>query len=142
MKHGKVALAGFTLIELMIVVAVVGVLAAIVYPSYQDYVRRANRSAAQQTMLDVSAKQEQYLTDRRSYTDDLTALQVSVPEDVAKHYTVSIDPPVASPPSYRIIATPISAMQLPDACGELRLTSAGVKSVGGTRSAADCWAGR
>lgn len=142
MKHGKVAVAGFTLIELMIVVAIVGILATIVYPSYQDYVRRANRSAAQQTMLDVSAKQEQYLTDRRSYTDDLTALQVSVPEDVTKHYTVTIANVVASPPSYNVVATPTSATQLLDACGALTLSSAGVKSVGGTRSAADCWAGR
>lgn len=142
MKHGKVALAGFTLIELMIVVAVIGVLAMIVYPSYQDYVRRANRSAAQQTMLDVTAKQEQYLTDRRSYTADLTALQVSVPADVTQHYTVTIADVVASPPSYNVVATPISAMQLRDACGTLTLSSAGVKSVGGTRAAADCWAGR
>src|SRR6185369_3390771 len=104
MKHGKVALAGFTLIELMIVVAVIGVLAAIVYPSYQDYVRRANRSAAQQIMLDVSAKQEQYLTDRRSYAPDLPTLQVSTPADVAQHYQVTIANPGAAPaPSYDVV---------------------------------------
>lgn len=142
MKYGKVAVAGFTLIELMIVVAVVGILATIVYPSYQDYVRRANRSAAQQTMLDVSAKQEQYLTDRRSYAADLASLQVSVPADVTTHYTVTIANVVASPPSYNVVATPTSAMQLLDACGTLTLSSAGVKSVSGTRSSADCWAGR
>lgn len=62
---------GFTLIELMITVAVIGILAAVAYPSYQSYVRKANRSAAQQLMLDISSREEQYLLDARAYTATL-----------------------------------------------------------------------
>ena len=58
---------GFTLIELMITVAVIGILAAVAYPSYNDYLIRATRSAAQSFMLDVSNKEEQYLLDARIY---------------------------------------------------------------------------
>ncbi len=58
---------GFTLIELMIVVAVVGVLAAIAYPSYQDYIRRARRIDAQSVMLDIQLLQEKYRVNHISY---------------------------------------------------------------------------
>ena len=58
---------GFTLLEIMIVVAIVGILAAIVLPSYQNQVRKANRSAAQQFLMDVATKEQQILMDTRSY---------------------------------------------------------------------------
>src|SRR5258708_40114560 len=60
--------AGFTLVEVMIVVAIIGIMAAIAYPSYQSYVMRAKRSAAQQFMLDMTSREQQYLLDARSYT--------------------------------------------------------------------------
>jgi type IV pilus assembly protein PilE len=58
---------GFTLIELMIVVAVVALLAAVGYPSYRDHVARSQRSAGQQLLSDIAQRQEQYLLDRRQY---------------------------------------------------------------------------
>jgi len=51
----------------MIVVAIVGILAAIVLPSYQNQIRKSNRSAAQQFMLDVATKEQQILMDTRGY---------------------------------------------------------------------------
>ena len=61
-RHG-----GFSLIELMIVVAIVGVLATIAYPSYQDYVRRAARAEARAAMLHMAQLQERNFSDRGAY---------------------------------------------------------------------------
>jgi len=58
---------GFTLLEVMIVCVIVGILAAIVLPSYQNQVRKANRSAAQQFIMDVATKEQQILLDSRNY---------------------------------------------------------------------------
>ena len=58
---------GFTLIELMIVVTVIGILAAIAYPSYQDYIRRARRIEAQSVMMDIQLMQEKYRINHVSY---------------------------------------------------------------------------
>lgn len=72
---------GFTLIELMIVVAIIGILAAIAYPAYQDQVRKSKRSDGQVALLDMMAKQERYYTDNNTYTATLTNLGYTVDAD-------------------------------------------------------------
>lgn len=106
----KKRISGFTLIELMITVAVVGILAAIAYPSYKDYIVRANRSAAQQFMLTIANIEEQYLLTNRSYTATIGAggLGLTTPGEVAGIYTFEVQDVSDSPPSYTIVATPIS----------------------------------
>lgn len=64
--------AGFTLIELMIAVAILGILATVAFPSYQDHVRKSKRSDGQAALMDIMAKQERYYTDHNTYTSDLT----------------------------------------------------------------------
>jgi type IV pilus assembly protein PilE len=80
---------GFTLIELMLVVIVVGILAAIALPSYRNQVMRANRSAAQQAMQDIANREEQYRLDARVYASTLAALPYTVSNDVANNYTIA-----------------------------------------------------
>lgn len=65
---------GFSLIELLVALAVLGILAAICYPSYQQYVLRTYRAEATAQLLQLAAAQEQYLADYGVYTDDLSAL--------------------------------------------------------------------
>ena len=66
-RNQSLAAAGFTLTELMIAVAIVGVLAVIAYPSYQDHLRKGRRSAAQSLMINIAAREQQYLIDARRY---------------------------------------------------------------------------
>jgi len=69
---------GFTLIEVMIVVAIIGILAAVVYPSYSEFIWRSNRTEAQRELIRLANLQEQRFVDQRTYTNDLTDLGVPV----------------------------------------------------------------
>ena len=65
---------GFSLIELIIVVAIIGILTSIVYPSYSDYVRRANRSDAKIILTELAQRQERFFTENLRYAGNFTAL--------------------------------------------------------------------
>ena len=129
---------GFTLTELMITVAVVAILVAIGYPTYQGQMRKGNRAAAQSAMLQIADKQAQYLLDARNYAVGPTALadlSVTLMPDVATRYTVAVKNSAngdvaTTPPTYTIIATPITnSGQEPD--GVLTLTHTGAKTRAG-----------
>lgn len=118
---------GFTLIELMIVVVIVGILAAIVYPSYTQHVVKANRVAAQAQMMDIANRQQQFLLANRSYVSktDLEASGYSLPADVSARYSYAITLGAGAVPSYTITFTP-SGAQTDD--GVLTLNNEGVKT--------------
>lgn len=126
---------GFTLIELMVAVAVVGILAAIAYPSYINYLIRASRAAAQSFMLDVTNKEEQYLLDSRAYlavadNAHFSDLGLSVPSEVSNFYTLSVASATSS--TYTVQAVPIAGTrQASD--GPLYLDQ------GGTKTPVDKW---
>ncbi len=116
---------GFSLIELMIVLVIIGVLSAIAYPAYQDYVRRANRSTAQSFMMTIAARQEQYLLTNRSYAATTGALNLTAPTETNGRYTFAIALP--TPTSYTITATVTGNQAVTNKFGDLTLGSDGVK---------------
>jgi type IV pilus assembly protein PilE len=129
---------GFTLIEVMIVAAIIGILAAIGYPSYQNHLRKGARASAQTAMMQIADRQSQHLLDARNYAvgaTALTTLNVTVPAEVTVKYTVTVvaadgtDTP-STPPTYTIRATPVTGgAQVQD--GELTLTHTGAKTRAG-----------
>ena len=96
---------GFTLIELVITVAVVGILAAIALPSYQQYVIRSKRSAAQAQMMDIANREQQYLLANRSYADK-AALGYTVPAEVSANYDWDITLATGPVPGFTVTFTP------------------------------------
>ncbi|MFT7724163.1 MAG: type IV pilin protein [Roseateles sp.] len=80
---------GFTLIELMVTLVIVGILAAIAYPSYTSAVKRSRRADAAAVLTAVMQAQERYRTNHTAYTDSLDTLQVS-PAAITRYYTVAI----------------------------------------------------
>ncbi|MEP6389105.1 MAG: type IV pilin protein [Halioglobus sp.] len=107
-KQGKRFGRGFTLIEIMIVVAIVAVLLTVALPSFQDQIIRANRSAAQAQMLDIANRQQQYVLSNRSYMDK-TTLESSgfvLDPDVLDDYTYDITVGSGAVPTYIITFEP------------------------------------
>jgi type IV pilus assembly protein PilE len=120
---------GFTLIELMIVVVIIGIISMIAIPQYSQYVVRGNRAAAQAFMMDISSRQKQYLLDARSYAPDLATLSMTAPTNVTNNYTLVINADAGPPPSYTITATPVTgSKQAGD--GALTLDDTGAKTHG------------
>lgn len=117
---------GFTLIELMIVIVIIGILAAIAYPNYQEYIIKSNRAAAQAQMMDIANREQQYLLANRAYATTAAQLNYSLPSDLAGRYTMTIDADnTATPPTFVITFTAVGA-QLSD--GPLTLDNAGTKT--------------
>lgn len=119
---------GFTLIELMIAIAVIALLTAIAYPSYLSYLRKGHRAAAQTFMMDIANRQQQYLLDTRTYTTDYSGvLKLSPSTDLAGRYTFTVAVSAGPPPSYTVTATPIAGSSQ-DGDGALTLDSSGNKT--------------
>ena len=132
--YRKLHRGGFTLLELVIVVAIVGILAAIAYPSYEAQMRKSRRAAAESYLMDLAQRQKQYLLDARAYAPDPATLSAPVPGDVTPFYTIAITADAmdatcavdaaAPAPKFTITAAAQGA-QLPD--GDLKIDNRGTK---------------
>lgn len=148
--------AGFTLIELMIVVVVIAILASVAIPSYTGYITDARRQGAVQEMLKIASAQEQFFMDNKAYASTLVALGYDaqpigtdvngaiVPAtDASAMYNFAISSTTTSTSglirAYTVSASPKAAQYDRDTeCATLTLTEAGVKKAAGVINS-DCW---
>lgn len=139
---------GFTLIELMVVVAIAAILTMIALPSYQAYVLKSHRTAAINAILDLASREARYYTTNNAYTGSLTALGYSTdPMPITMgtggtaYYNLSVNSVTAAsagtPADFTLWAAPVSP-QTNDTCGTYTYTSLGIKGIS-SGTLADCW---
>ena len=140
---------GFTLIEILIVMALIGIIAAIAIPSYSNGVMKSKRQIGKAELMKVISRQEQFFVNNKSYATDLTNLGYSTNpyfiddqgNEIAAGtsiYQVSLIAPTATGFSVRV--TPQNAQTSDTQCASMEITSTGQKSiVGGAGTVATCW---
>lgn len=139
---------GITLIELVIVMVIIGVLASIAVPSYQNYVRRANRTDGRAALLGLATAQEKFYLQCNSYApnlgtsaNDCGAGTVQFPTSSERgYYTIAVT--AADTEGWTATATPNGLPQSKDSkCQSFQLTSTGLKTAsdGSVDTTADCW---
>jgi type IV pilus assembly protein PilE len=133
MKGIEVLQRGFTLIELMIVVAIIGILVAIAYPSYQEHIKAGHRSEAESDLSELAQFMERYYTENNKYDGVTMPFTQSPRPPATKLYTISV---TASGDTYTITASPTGTMS-GDRCNSLTIDQTGNK--GTSPAATGCW---
>jgi type IV pilus assembly protein PilE len=143
--RNRAGVRGFTLIELMIVVGIVAILAAIAYPSYADSVRKSKRGHAKAALVELAQRAERYRTVNQTFAgfedtleeEDLVSPH---PDEGPAAYALEFTPDEAGT-EYELSAEPLGGQTADTRCMTLTLNQAGQKDVrdGATGNAADCW---
>ena len=121
---------GFTLIELMVVVMIIGILSAIAYPAYSDYLIKGSRAAAQSHLQELALAQQQYLADNRVYADTIDKLNVPKAGNVTDFYTIGDPVVTTTPPTFVLSAIPIATKRNKND-GTLTISNTGAKTPAG-----------
>ena len=134
----KAGARGFTLIELMVAVALVAVLAAVAYPSYQSQIKKSHRSDAKTALVSAAQAMERYFSEHATYVGaTLGSTGVYASTSVNGYYALSLGSLTAS--GFTLTAAPAGS-QSNDDCGSFTLDQIGNKGVsGGSLSASSCW---
>ena len=128
---------GITLIELMIVVVIISILAAIAYPNYQEFTARAKRNEARAALLRLATNQERFYLNNNSFTNDLTALSfATTPTAVTETGYYRIQVTAANPSNFTATATYLHGGSEANRCLTFTITGRGVKSSGPD---GNCW---
>ena len=129
--------AGFTLIELMIVVAVVAILASIAVPSYQEQIRKSRRAQAKADVVEYMQMAERYFTVNNTYVGFALPVAVSPREAGATaRYNLAASTQTATA---LVLTAPAVGPQASDRCGNLSVSNTGLKTESGTATLAECW---
>lgn len=143
MSNRRKGMRGVTLIELMVVVAVIGILSAIAIPAYGNYRIRVNRTDAKRDLMALASQLERCFTRGNDYTIEAAGSDedcVDLPQTNAEG-TYRVDG-VITANTYTLTATPLAGQTRDAKCARFTLNQAGVQGVTGTATAAACWDGR
>ena len=133
----KKQFAGFTLIEMMIVLAIIGIITVLAYPSYSGYILKSHRSDGQTALLDLANRMERYFTTNNTYSGATLTAIGSTSTSPQGYYNLTITRATAS--TYTLQASPIGAQANDTLCNSLTLNQLGQKSETGTGTSSDCW---
>lgn len=151
LESTKQASSGFTLIELMVTVAIVTILATIAITSYSSQIQKSRRTEAKSALLDLAGREERLFTTTNAYSNIEAYLGYATAGTTPMtnmpfgngYYTLTATVPdpaqPAGTPSYILTATPVGQQAQDTACGSLSVNQLGVQTVSGTSTVATCW---
>jgi type IV pilus assembly protein PilE len=138
MQHPVSKSAGFTLIEIMVAVAILAIITAVAFPAYQAQGLKSKRADGIAMLMDVAGKQERYMVDHSAYTSDMTLLGYAASPVASQKGYYNVSAVLSNGNlSYTLTAT-AQANQAADVCGNLILSSTGQRSWSNS-TATNCW---